>query len=158
MTETVAVETKPKLDAARLRADFPVFTHKFEAGTPPIAEAFALGVAIDYLNGIGLEAIERYEQELTAYALGRLAELPCVTVLGPPPERRGGIVSFLVEGVHPPRRRPDPRLGRRGRPGPATTAPSPRSPASASRRRPARASTSTPCPQRSTASSRASTR
>ena len=75
--------------------------HKFEAGTPPIAEAYGLGIAIDYLNAVGLDAIERHERELTAYALGRLGELPYVTVLGPPAERRGGIVSFIVEGVHP---------------------------------------------------------
>src|SRR5262245_27629973 len=75
--------------------------HKFEAGTPPIAQAVGLGAAIDYLEGIGLEAIEAHEHELAEYALGVLGELPGVTVLGPPGERRGGIVSFDVEGVHP---------------------------------------------------------
>ncbi len=75
--------------------------YKFEAGTPPIAEAFGLGVAIDYLNTAGLEAIERHERELTEYALACLAELPWVRVFGPPGDRRGGIVSFEVEGVHP---------------------------------------------------------
>jgi cysteine desulfurase/selenocysteine lyase len=75
--------------------------HKFEAGTPPIAQAFGLGQAIDYLNAAGLEAIERHEHELTGYALARLAELPYVSVLGPPAERRGGIVSLVVDGVHP---------------------------------------------------------
>lgn len=79
-------------------ADLP---YKYEAGTPPIAEAFGLGHAADYLRAVGLDAIERYERELTAYALERLAELPYVTVLGPPLERRGGIVSFDVAGVHP---------------------------------------------------------
>jgi cysteine desulfurase/selenocysteine lyase len=75
--------------------------YKYEAGTPPIAEAYGLGQAIDYLNGVGLDAIERHEQELVEYALGRLAELPYVRVFGPPAERRGGIVSFEVDGVHP---------------------------------------------------------
>jgi cysteine desulfurase/selenocysteine lyase len=75
--------------------------HKFEAGTPPIAEAYGLGVAVDYLSSIGLEAIERHEHELTAYALERLAEVPGLTVIGPPLERRGGIVSFTLDGVHP---------------------------------------------------------
>jgi cysteine desulfurase/selenocysteine lyase len=75
--------------------------HKFEAGTPPIAQAFGLGQAIDYLNAVGLEAIERHERVLTEYALARLAELPYVTVLGPPVDRRGGIVSFTVDGAHP---------------------------------------------------------
>ncbi len=75
--------------------------YKYEAGTPPIAEAYGLGQAVDYLTAAGLEAIERHEQVLTEYALARLAELPYVTVLGPPADRRGGIVSFEVAGVHP---------------------------------------------------------
>ncbi len=75
--------------------------YKYEAGTPPIAEAYGLGQAIDYLNAVGFQAIERYERELTEYALARLAELPYVRVFGPPPERRGGIISFDVEGAHP---------------------------------------------------------
>jgi cysteine desulfurase/selenocysteine lyase len=75
--------------------------YKFEAGTPAIAEAFGFGVALDYVSEIGLEAIERHEQELVAYAMGRLAELDWVTVYGPPADRRAGIVSFNVDGVHP---------------------------------------------------------
>jgi cysteine desulfurase/selenocysteine lyase len=75
--------------------------HKYEAGTAPMAEAVGFGAAIDYLQGIGFEAIERHEHELAAYALDRLAELPWVTAYGPPPERRAGIVSFNVDGVHP---------------------------------------------------------
>ena len=79
-------------------ADLP---YKYEAGTPPIAEAFGLGTAIDYLSSLGLAAIERHERELTDYAFARLAELPYVRIFGPPAERRGGIVSFEVDGVHP---------------------------------------------------------
>ncbi|MDP9286246.1 MAG: cysteine desulfurase [Actinomycetota bacterium] len=75
--------------------------HKFEAGTPAIAEAVGFGAAIDYVTAVGLEAISRHEHELTAYTLGRLAELPWVETYGPPAERRAGIVSFNVEGVHP---------------------------------------------------------
>jgi len=75
--------------------------HKYEAGTAPMAEAVGFGAAIDYLQGIGFEAIERHEHELAAYALDRLAELPWVTAYGPPADRRAGIVSFNVEGVHP---------------------------------------------------------
>jgi cysteine desulfurase/selenocysteine lyase len=74
---------------------------KFEAGTAPIAEAVGLGAAIDYIGEVGLDAIEHHERELTEHALGRLAELPGVRIFGPPAERRVGIVSFEVEGVHP---------------------------------------------------------
>ena len=75
--------------------------YKFEAGTPAIAEAYGFGVAIDYLSEIGLDAIERHEHELTGYALGKLAELDWVRVFGPPVERRAGIISFDVAGIHP---------------------------------------------------------
>jgi cysteine desulfurase / selenocysteine lyase len=75
--------------------------HKFEAGTAPAAEAVGLGAAIDYLEAIGLDAIEQHEHELAAYALERLAELPWVTTYGPPADRRAGIVSFNVGEIHP---------------------------------------------------------
>ena len=75
--------------------------HKFEAGTMPIAEAVGLGAAIDYLTAIGIEAIEAHEQELAAVALERLGEIPGVVLYGPPADRRAGIVSFNVEGIHP---------------------------------------------------------
>jgi cysteine desulfurase / selenocysteine lyase len=75
--------------------------HKFEAGTAPMAEAVGFGAAIDYLNGVGLEAIEAHEHELAAYALGRLADVPGITLYGPPADRRAGIVSFNLEGIHP---------------------------------------------------------
>ena len=75
--------------------------YKFEAGTPAIAEAVGFGAAIDYVSAVGLEAIEEHEHELVEYALGRLGELSWIEVYGPPPERRAGIVSFNVEGVHP---------------------------------------------------------
>jgi cysteine desulfurase/selenocysteine lyase len=75
--------------------------HKFEAGTPAIAEAFGLGVAIDYISEIGLDAIEAHEHELVVYAMERLSELEFVRVFGPPADRRAGIVSFEVAGIHP---------------------------------------------------------
>ncbi|MDX6439082.1 MAG: cysteine desulfurase / selenocysteine lyase [Gaiellaceae bacterium] len=75
--------------------------YKFEAGTPAIAEAYGFGAAIDYLSEIGLPAIESHEHELTVYALERLAELDWIRVFGPPADRRAGIVSFEVEGIHP---------------------------------------------------------
>ena len=74
---------------------------KFEAGTQPIAEAVGFGAAVDYLTAIGLDAIEEYEQELAAQALEALADVPGIKLYGPPPERRAGIVSFNLEGVHP---------------------------------------------------------
>jgi cysteine desulfurase/selenocysteine lyase len=74
---------------------------KFEAGTQPSAEAVGFGAAVDYLEAVGMEAIEQHEHELAAYALDRLAELPWITLYGPPADRRAGIVSFNVEGIHP---------------------------------------------------------
>ena len=75
--------------------------YKFEAGTPAIAEAVGFGAAVDYLTAVGLEAIETHERMLVEYTLARLAELPWVETYGPRPERRAGIVSLNVEGVHP---------------------------------------------------------
>jgi cysteine desulfurase/selenocysteine lyase len=75
--------------------------YKFEAGTPAFVEAYGMGVAIDYVTEVGLDAIAEHEHELVEYALGRLGELPYVTVFGPPADRRAGIVSFDVAGVHP---------------------------------------------------------
>jgi cysteine desulfurase / selenocysteine lyase len=75
---------------------------KFEAGTSPIAEAAGLGAAVDYLTGIGMESIRAHERDITAYSLERLAEVEGLRAFGPPdPERRGGVVSFALEGVHP---------------------------------------------------------
>jgi cysteine desulfurase/selenocysteine lyase len=75
--------------------------YKFEAGTPAIAEAVGFGAAVDYLSEIGLPAVEQHEHELLAYALDKLGELEGVTCYGPPPERRAGIVSFNIDGIHP---------------------------------------------------------
>ncbi|HXK15707.1 MAG TPA: cysteine desulfurase [Gaiellaceae bacterium] len=75
--------------------------YKFEAGTMPIAEAVGFGAAMEYVSNVGLEAIAEYESELAAYALERIAEVGGVTCYGPPADRRAGIVSFNVEGIHP---------------------------------------------------------
>ncbi|WP_166138195.1 cysteine desulfurase [Nocardioides ochotonae] len=76
--------------------------HKFEAGTPPIVEAVGLGAALQYLSSIGLEAIHAHEQALTGYALEGLQGVPGMRVLGPlDPTRRGGAISFELDGVHP---------------------------------------------------------
>ena len=75
--------------------------HKFEAGTGNVAEGVGLGAAIDYLEAAGLDAIEAHEHELVAYALGRMSEIDGITLYGPPAERRAGVVSFNLEGIHP---------------------------------------------------------
>jgi cysteine desulfurase/selenocysteine lyase len=75
--------------------------YKFEAGTPAIAEAIGFGAAVDYLTTIGMDAIAQHEQELVAYAIDRLEEIPGVKVLGPQAEKRGGVVAFTLEGIHP---------------------------------------------------------
>jgi cysteine desulfurase / selenocysteine lyase len=75
--------------------------HKFEAGTAPIAEAVGLGAAIDYVADIGLDTVDRHECKLLDYALPRLAEVAGLRLFGPPADRRAGIVSFELEGVHP---------------------------------------------------------
>jgi len=75
--------------------------HKFEAGTSPMAEAVGLGAAIDYLTAVGFDAIAAHEHDLAVYALGRMGEIPGITLYGPPAERRSGIVSFNIDGVHP---------------------------------------------------------
>ena len=74
---------------------------RFEAGTPPIAEAVGLAAAIDWVEELGLEAVHAHEAKLTEYALERLAEVPGLQVFGPPMgEDRTGILSFELEGVH----------------------------------------------------------
>jgi cysteine desulfurase/selenocysteine lyase len=76
--------------------------YKFEAGTPPIAEAVGLGAAVDYLGQLGMERVRAHEQALTAYMLERLAEVPGLRVVGPASAaRRGGLASFTIEGIHP---------------------------------------------------------
>jgi cysteine desulfurase/selenocysteine lyase len=75
---------------------------KFEAGTPPIAQAVGLGAAVDYLSGLDMRAVRAHEQQLTGYALAGLRGVPGVRIFGPDtPEDRGGIISFDLAGVHP---------------------------------------------------------
>ncbi|MEM8714825.1 MAG: aminotransferase class V-fold PLP-dependent enzyme, partial [Cyanobacteria bacterium P01_G01_bin.4] len=83
-------------------ADLP---HKFEAGTPAIAEAVGLGAAVDYLSSIGMDAIHTHEQQLTDYLLKGLATVDGVTPIGPTWDAdgklaRAGLVAFTVEGIH----------------------------------------------------------
>lgn len=79
-------------------ADIPM---RFEAGTPNIAEAIALGAAVDYLDTIGMEAIFAYDHELTNYALDKMRDLDGISLYGPEGADRGGIVAFNIDGVHP---------------------------------------------------------
>jgi cysteine desulfurase/selenocysteine lyase len=74
--------------------------HKFEAGTPAIAEAVGFGAAVDYLSQVGMEAVEQHEQEIITYALERLEEIPGVTNFGPAAEHKGGVASFLLDDLH----------------------------------------------------------
>lgn len=74
---------------------------KFEAGTPSIAEGIGLGVAVDYLSAIGMDQVHAYEQFITGYALEALSEVPGLTTIGPPINRRGGVASFTIQGLHP---------------------------------------------------------
>ena len=75
---------------------------KFEGGTPIIAGAIGLGAAIDFLEEIGLDKIERHEHDLAAYAIKRMSEVEGLTIYGPlDPEKRAGLVTFNLNDVHP---------------------------------------------------------
>ncbi|BAY12793.1 cysteine desulfurase [Calothrix sp. NIES-2098] len=78
--------------------------HKFEAGTPAIGEAIALGAAVDYLTNIGMDKIHAYEAELTAYLFQQLAQFPQIQIYGPKPDAKGegraALASFTVTDIH----------------------------------------------------------
>ncbi|HEY7226447.1 MAG TPA: cysteine desulfurase [Micromonosporaceae bacterium] len=75
---------------------------RFEAGTPPIAEAVGLGAAVEYLTAVGMDAIAAHETSLTGYALQRLQEVPDLRIIGPSTTQgRGGTISFDLAGIHP---------------------------------------------------------
>src|SRR6266849_10337242 len=74
---------------------------KFEAGTAAIAEAIGLGAAIDYLNALGMENVQRHEQEITGYAMEQLRSVPGLTIYGPEAAQRGGVISFTLGDIHP---------------------------------------------------------
>ena len=82
-------------------ADLP---HKFEAGTPAIAEAIAIGAAVDYLTAIGMDRINAYEHEMTKYLFEQLATVPNLVIYGPKPQAdgsgRAALAAFTVEGLH----------------------------------------------------------
>jgi cysteine desulfurase/selenocysteine lyase len=86
----------------RERSSWAELPAKFEAGTPAIAEGIGLGAAVDFITAIGLDALRAHERELTAYALDELEQIPGLTIHGPrDPERRGALVSFALDGIHP---------------------------------------------------------
>ncbi|MDG4765545.1 cysteine desulfurase [Solwaraspora sp. WMMD406] len=75
---------------------------RFEAGTPPIAQAIGLGAAVDYLSALGMPAIAAHEELITSYALDALATVPGLRIVGPAePVGRGGTISFALDGIHP---------------------------------------------------------
>jgi cysteine desulfurase/selenocysteine lyase len=75
--------------------------HKFEAGTPAIAEAVGFGAAVDYLSSLGMQNVAAYEHDLVGYAMGSLEDIPGVKIFGPSTENRGGVTAFTMEQVHP---------------------------------------------------------
>jgi cysteine desulfurase/selenocysteine lyase len=84
------------------RSTWNVLPHKFEAGTPNVADAVGLAAACDYLDAIGMDRVRAHEVELLEYALGRMDEVKGVTLYGPSSlDQRSGVVSFTLEGVHP---------------------------------------------------------
>lgn len=86
------------------RSTYAELPHKFEAGTPAIAEAVVLGAAVDYLTQIGIDRISNYEHQLTAYLYEQISAIPQVTLYGPKPNAdgtgRAAIATFTVDGVH----------------------------------------------------------
>jgi cysteine desulfurase/selenocysteine lyase len=91
MIKTVSTERTTYLD----------LPWKFEAGTQAIAEVIGLGAAVDYLSSLGMDAVRAHELEITEYAYEALSDIDGLTVYGPPPSRRAGVISFSLEGIHP---------------------------------------------------------
>jgi cysteine desulfurase/selenocysteine lyase len=74
--------------------------HKFEAGTPAIAEAVGLGAAVDYLGALGMDNVLAHERIIVEYAMDRLAEVPGLTIYGPDTDRRNGVTTFTLKDIH----------------------------------------------------------
>jgi len=74
--------------------------HKFEAGTPAIAEAVGLGAAVDYLGVLGMDNVLAHERIIVEYAMDRLAEVPGLTIYGPDTDRRNGVTTFTLKDIH----------------------------------------------------------
>jgi cysteine desulfurase/selenocysteine lyase len=82
------------------RTEYNVLPYKFEAGTPAIAEVIGLGAAVDYVSGLGLEAIAEYEQRLLEYATGKALEIPGLKIIGNA-AHKGAILGFTLHHIHP---------------------------------------------------------
>lgn len=74
---------------------------KFEAGTPAIAEAIGLGAAVDFLEELGMPAVQAHEHTLVSYAMGQLAQVEGLHIIGPAAEQRGGVIAFTLGDIHP---------------------------------------------------------
>jgi len=91
MIKTVSVE----------RTTYHDLPWKFEAGTQAIAEVIGLGAAVDYLDHLGMDAVRAHELDITEYAYEALTDVEGLTLFGPPPSRRAGVISFSLDGIHP---------------------------------------------------------
>jgi len=91
MIKTVSVE----------RTTYHDLPWKFEAGTQAIAEVIGLGAAVDYLDHLGMDAVRAHELDITEYAYESLSDVEGLTLFGPPPSRRAGVISFSLDGIHP---------------------------------------------------------
>jgi cysteine desulfurase/selenocysteine lyase len=88
-------------DVRRFESRWAPVPHKFEAGTPPIAQAVGFAAAVDYLTALGMDNVRRHEVDITAYALKQLGSIPDLTVYGPTDlESRGGAISFELGDIH----------------------------------------------------------
>jgi cysteine desulfurase/selenocysteine lyase len=83
------------------RAEWNAVPWKFEAGTMNVGDTIALGVAVEYLERLGMTAVQEHERAITQYALAQLSEVPGLHILGPGLDQRGGVVSFWMDGIHP---------------------------------------------------------
>ncbi|MHB8732558.1 MAG: aminotransferase class V-fold PLP-dependent enzyme, partial [bacterium] len=83
------------------RAEWNAVPWKFEAGTMNVGDTIALGVAVEYLEALGMKAVQEHERSITHYAMAQLSEIPGLHILGPGVDERGGVVSFWMDGIHP---------------------------------------------------------
>jgi cysteine desulfurase / selenocysteine lyase len=83
------------------RAEWNAVPWKFEAGTMNVGDTIALGVAVEYLERLGMTAVQEHERAITQYAMAQLSEIPGLHILGPGLNERGGVVSFWMDGIHP---------------------------------------------------------